>query len=109
VYATVARAAGVAIPGDRPMDSYDLLPLFSGTGDSPRPDYVYFNDGRLEGLRDKRWKIRTVPPAGGGPLVPQLYDMVNDPYERFDVAVAHQDIVKVMMDRLAQSAQTIVK
>jgi arylsulfatase A-like enzyme len=109
VYATVARAAGVAMPGDRPMDSYDLLPLFSGTGDSPRPDYVYFNDGRLEGLRDRRWKIRTVPPAGGGPLVPQLYDMVNDPYERFDVAVTHQEIVKVMMSRVAQAAQTIVK
>jgi hypothetical protein len=70
---------------------------------------VYFNDGRLEGLRDARWKIRTVPPPGGGPVVPQLYDMINDPYERFDVAAKHPDVVKAMLDRVAEAAKTIVR
>lgn len=114
VYATVARAAGVPLPADRPMDSHDLLPLLTAsapgaTAASPRTDYVYFSDGRLEGLRDVRWKIRVVPPAGGGPVVPQLYDMVNDPSERFDVAAAHPAIVAAMLDRVAQASRTIVK
>jgi arylsulfatase len=109
VYATIAHAAGVAMPNDRPMDSYDMLPVLCGSSDTRRTDYVYFNDGRLEGLRDTRWKIRTVPPAGGAATVPQLYDLVNDPYERFDVATAHADIVTAMMDRVARAARTIVK
>jgi arylsulfatase A len=107
IYATVARAAGVAVPTDRPMDSHDLLPLFSGTGPSPRKDYIYFNNGDLEGIRDERWKLRTVAPAPGAVMVPLLFDMVNDPYERFDVAATHPDIVAAMRDRLAAVARAI--
>lgn len=114
IYATVAQAAGVQMPADRPMDSLDLLPLLTAsapgaTAASLRTDYVYFNNGRLEGLRDARWKIRVVPPLDGGPVVPLLYDMVNDPYERFDVAAAHPAIVTAMLDRVAHASRTIVK
>lgn len=114
VYATVAGAAGAPLPADRPMDSHDLLPLLTAsapgaTAVSPRTDYVYFSDGRLEGLRDGRWKIRVVPPRDGGPVVPQLYDLVNDPYERFDVALTHPDVVQTMQERLTQASQAIVK
>jgi uncharacterized sulfatase len=115
VYATVGQAAGVALPADRPMDSHSLLPLLTAgaasgaAGASPRTEYVYFSDGRLEGLRDARWKIRLVPSAAGNPAVPQLYDMVNDPYERFDVAAANPDVVKTLRERLARASQTIVR
>jgi arylsulfatase A-like enzyme len=107
IYATVAGAAGIAVPNDRVVDSLDMTPLFAGKGPSLRKDYVYFNNGDLEGLRDERWKLRTVAPAGGGAVVPQLYDMVNDPYERFDVAAKHPDVVATMQERLAAVARAI--
>jgi arylsulfatase A len=99
VYATVAAAAGVAIPADRPMDTRNLWPLMTGRGPSARSDYIYFNDGRLEGVRDARWKLRAAAGADGT-AVYQLFDMVNDPYERFDVAASHADIVAAMRTRL---------
>jgi hypothetical protein len=84
-----------------------MMPLFTGKGPSLRKDYVYFNNGDLEGVRDERWKLRTVAPSGGGAVVPMLFDMVNDPYERFDVAVRYPDIVAAMQDRLATVARAI--
>lgn len=109
VFATVARAAGVGVPADRPLDSHDLLPLWSGAASSPRSDFVYFNDGRLQGIRDARWKLRATPDAADAGATTQLFDLVNDPYERFDVASSHPDIVRGLQARLAEAARTIVR
>jgi len=103
LYATVAHAAGVTLPADRTMDAVSLWPLLTGTGPSPRREYLYFNNGHLEAVRDRRWKLRVVP-AGSSP---QLFDLVNDPYERFDVAAKHADIVQALQARLADAEASI--
>lgn len=104
LYATIAHAAGVPLPADRAFDAMNLWPLLAGTGPSPRHEFVYYNNGNLEGVRDDRWKLRVVP-AGAAP---QLFDLVNDPYERFDVAAKHADTVTRLQDRIAKAAQSIV-
>jgi hypothetical protein len=38
-----------------------------------------------------------------------LFDLVNDPCERFDVAAAHPDVVVRLRGRLAEAARTIVR
>ena len=52
------------------------------------------------------FKAPTVPQTSA---TRQLFDMVNDPYERFDVAAAHPDVVQAFDATLAAAARTIVR
>jgi len=58
-------------------------------------------------VRDERWKLRAVTPSDAAAVVPMLFDMVNDPYERFDVSAKHPEVVTAMRDRLAAIARAI--
>ena len=97
VYPTLLRAAGVTPPADRAIDGFDVMATLSGTADSPRHEFFYLNNGNLEGVRDDRWKLRVVSSTPKVPAVPQLFDLVADPYERFDLAARQPEHV----DRLA--------
>jgi arylsulfatase A len=107
LFATVARATGTALPGDLVLDGYDLLPMLRDGASSPRSEFAYFNDGRLEAVRNARWKLRVVPAAAGQPAPPQLFDLIADPYERFDVALKNPEVVAALRERLARIARDV--
>lgn len=56
---TIARAAGLDIPGDRLIDGRSLLEVMSGQATNPPPVnyFYYFNNEELVGIRDQRWKL----------------------------------------------------
>jgi len=45
------------------------------------------------GVRDRRWKLLVRRPAPDAGLRAELYDLESDPYERFDVAADHPEVV----------------
>jgi arylsulfatase A-like enzyme len=89
---TMLRLGGVPVPPV--MQGRDLGPLLSGSPVSWRDDwhyehtYVPENDrpliARSEGVRGTRWKyIRYIDPR---PRYEELFDLVNDPLERHNLA-----------------------
>ena len=58
IFPTIAAAVGVALPDDRKIDGYNLLPLLQGKVDvSPRSEFAYYNGRTLEAVRKGNWKM----------------------------------------------------
>jgi arylsulfatase len=79
------------------LDGYDLAPLLSATGPTPRKEFYYFNDdAQLVAMRYGMWKQVFCEQRVQGTLqvwaepfvclrVPKLFNLRMDPYERADV------------------------
>jgi arylsulfatase len=109
---TVARLCDAPLP-KAPLDGIDIWPLLSGQKeDIEREALLYFDDWNVQCARRGRWKLHitrypnvTYSPAPPGgrvnmPIRPELYDMVNDPDESYDVAAEHPEIVKDLQSRI---------
>jgi arylsulfatase A-like enzyme len=116
---TFARLAGVRLPSDRVLDGRDVWPVLAGEAGarSPRESFLYYDGGRLEGVRDRRWKLwfgRVPEEAGAGTgagstphaatVAPLLYDLDADVAETTDVASSHPDVVE-RLEALAHAAR----
>jgi arylsulfatase A len=105
LFPTLVHAAGGAIPADRPMDGYDLMPLLRGEGPSPRHELFYIQGAVAEAVRIDNWKLRLGVPEGregtaARSATPELYDLDRDPGERFDVAKDYPAVVAGLRARL---------
>lgn len=105
---TIASLAGATPPSDRPLDGVDLSESLREAAPSPR-DHVYFYSSNLVAVRRGPWKLILQPPTfdssggvgagsvgeGAGPNPPDvlLYNLDEDPSEKFDVAAARPDVV----------------
>lgn len=97
---TIARIAGRALPAGRDIDGQDMLAFLEGRGPSPAAEFFYYSSGgRLEGVRDRRWKLHLSFPDSGEPAA-ELFDLIADPSERWDVAAEHPDIVARLRERM---------
>jgi arylsulfatase A-like enzyme len=80
------------------LGGYNMLPLLTGeTRESPRKEFVYFNDdGDLDALRYDNWKMVFSEQRVAGTLriwaepfvtlrVPKIFNLKTDPYERADI------------------------
>jgi hypothetical protein len=62
----------------------------------------------LEGVRDRRWKLHQTFPEKGEPVA-ELFDLLVDPSERWDVAAEHPEIVFRLNERMREFASEITK
>jgi arylsulfatase len=113
VLPTVARLCDVPLPKN-PVDGIDLWPLLTGQKQElEREALLYFDNIQVQCARLGRWKLHIArynsatwspaPPGGrlNLPLQnPELYDLVNDPDESYDVAVEHPEVVKDIQARV---------
>jgi arylsulfatase A-like enzyme len=112
--ATFASVAGVKLPGkDREgqpiiFDSYDISPVLFGSGKDPRTEWFYFTENELSPGAARVGNYKAVfnmrgddgQPTGGlavdsnlgwkgaekyVAIVPQVFDLWQDPQERYDV------------------------
>jgi len=103
IFPTIAGIVGASLPRARAIDGQDIRPFLEGRSPSPDEWFCYFNNGRLEGVRDRRWKLHLTFPDQGEPAA-GLFDLSLDPAERFDVAGEHPDIVLRLRERMQRFA-----
>jgi Arylsulfatase A and related enzymes len=57
VFATVLTAAGIPLPGDRPIDGRDILPLLTSDAKSPHDALFSVQGKNLSTIRVGNWKL----------------------------------------------------
>jgi uncharacterized sulfatase len=106
---TIAGIAGAPLPAGRVIDGQDIRLFLEGKGSSPDEWFFYYDaSGRLEGVRDRRWKLHFTFPEKGEPAA-ALFDLLLDPAERWDVAGENPDVVSRLNERMRQFAREIGK
>jgi arylsulfatase len=112
---TVARLCDVPLPPN-PLDGIDIWPLLScQKEEQEREVLLYFDNVYLQCARWGKWKLHVSrynsaswepEPVGGRKNFllksPELFDLVNDPDESYDVAPDHPDVVKEIQARIAR-------
>jgi arylsulfatase A-like enzyme len=82
IFATVAAAAGAAMPQDRPMDGVDLTPFVQGRKVGRPHDALFWRTGGYKVVRAGDWKLQVTE----RPNKAWLYDLSVDPTERRNLA-----------------------
>ena len=105
LFPTIAALAGTAPNPDRPFDGQDIMPWLEGVEESPNELFFYVQPDVVHAVRDRRWKLVLRRPERDAPLTAELYDLVSDPYERFDVALDNPDVVIRLHREMEQFAE----
>ncbi len=114
-FPTLVRLAGGTIPHDRPYDGTDLMPVLQG-GPAPERTIYYYRGEHLRALRKGKWKIHFSYQENNyndfdaeksqvkwiTPEQPLLFNLDEDPSERFNLASEYPQIVQ----ELTQVAET---
>jgi arylsulfatase A-like enzyme len=124
VLPTIARLVGAPLP-ERPIDGLDISPLLLGQDGarSPHDTLLFYYGTELRAVRGGRYKLvlphrsQTLDgKAGTGGVpgkyrqadVPQaLYDVVADVGETKDVAAAHPDVVRRLLDAAERAREDL--
>lgn len=99
LYATILALTGSELPV-RPIDGRNIWPVLTQQSPSPHDYFYYFLIRRLEAVRDANWKLRIAASSESTLPEVQLFNLSVDPYERFDVAEQHPDIVARLRSRM---------
>ena len=106
---TFAAMAGQAVPTDRVIDGMDVRDALLGSGSarSPRRELFYYQQDELQAVRVGPWKL-FVPLDEPGPRHPHfgaadsgrllLFNVVDDPASRTDLAAARPDVVAQLLE-----------
>lgn len=112
---TILEMVNVQMPDERPIDGISLIPVIEGKA-TKRPKPIGFQYGGKVSLTDNRYKI--IKSGGGGKKKGKgrkrdnvdgpkpastgymLFDLINDPSEKNDIAAQHPDIVRRMASTL---------
>ena len=119
IFPTVAKLCHARLPA-KPLDGIDIWPLLTGqVGSIERPPLLYFNQWNLQCARWNNWKLHVAryntapyvpaPPGGVKNYVlphPELYDLIADPDESYDVAPQHPDVVEKVQTIIASMIKT---
>lgn len=116
---TVAKLCGAKPPAN-PLDGIDIWPLLAGQkNELEREAYLYFDNVHLQCARLGRYKLHVArynsvayggTPAGGRVNValksPELYDVVADVDESYDIAAEKPEMVKEIQARIERLVKT---
>jgi arylsulfatase A-like enzyme len=80
IFSTIATAAKLPVPGDRPIDGVDLVEACLKESVAPHP-FLYWQRGNSKAIRSQRWKA--VWNADSGDTL--LFDLIRDPFEENDL------------------------
>ena len=119
VLPTVARLTGARLP-DRPLDGVDLWPVLAGEQkELEREALLYFDNLYVQCARRGRHKLHlarynnvTYSPAPASGRVnlplpkPELYDLVADPDESYDIAPERPEVVRDLQARVERLIAT---
>ena len=98
LFATIAAAAGAAMPADRKMDSINLLPFVTGKAREMSERTIIWRSGGYQAIMQGHWKLQ----VARRPDKRWLFDMATDPTEQKNVAGEHPEEVKRLTMKLAE-------
>jgi hypothetical protein len=96
---TFAALAGAELPRDLVLDGVNMAPLLLGTGPGRRDVMFYYRGTQLYAARKGPFKAHYITQPSYGKDPPQqhdpplLYQLEQDPGERFDVAKQHPNVL----------------
>jgi arylsulfatase A-like enzyme len=99
LFNTCLTLATVPIPSDRIIDGVDMSPMLLGKGPGRHNLMIYYNGDELYAVRKGPYKAHFITYSGYSKDAPQkhdpplLFDLPNDPGERFDVAADHPEVI----------------
>ncbi len=115
---TCAALAGATLPKDRTMDGVNLAPILFGNGKSERDLMFYYRGNELFAVRKGDFKahFQTAPGYPGNRAqdkfekheTPLLFNLVQDPGERFNIASAHADVLADIQREVAKHRANLV-
>jgi arylsulfatase A-like enzyme len=98
---SLAALSGSPLPSDRAIDGKDITAMLLGEANSPHTTHFYYSGTRIHAVRWEGWKLhlflRESGVLGVGSVrpcdPPQLYNLNEDPGERFDLAEENPQLV----------------
>lgn len=113
---TFAGLAGVKAPGPDVIDGRDVWPLLAGApgARTPHEAFYFYHYDQLQAVRSGPWKLfpplerQRFGPAAEPRVVnsaARLFNVVDDPAEKRDLAAANPDVV-ARLTRLAEQGRT---
>ena len=103
LFNTFSNIAGVSLPVDRILDSYDLSPLLFKNKNTVRDHLFYYRGTDLYAIRLGDFKAHYVTQGEYGQFgekeihnSPLLYNLNQDPSEQYNIAIQHPDILQAM-------------
>lgn len=100
IFTTIASICGAVLPADRKIDGNNLLPLLKGAEESPTETLFYCRGENLEAVRHGEWKYRYTENDGV-----QLFHLLRDPAEMYNVAELNPDVVAELHRQLKQFSE----
>jgi arylsulfatase A-like enzyme len=114
LFATAVRLAGGELPGDRVIDGVDLRARLTGSGPSPRQTLFYYWDSELRAVRKGAYKAHFITSGAYGEGTPRtehnpplLFNLAEDPGERYNIAAMHADVVADLVREAAEHRKTV--
>lgn len=106
---TLLGWAGVSLP-DRQIDGVNLDSVMEGSKPIEHPPIFYYSNQTLHAVRVGKWKVHyyaTDHNEKKRKLVrkldpPQVYDLLTDPSERFDVGKEHPEVIAKANELVSQ-------
>lgn len=104
---TILPLAGAKLP-DVPLDGRDLSGVLFRNEE--RKDFLlfYYSGRTLRAVRDDVWKLVLPPPAAGGGAKSELYNLLEDPSEKYNRAAKHPEVVARLDAVVAEHQRTLV-
>lgn len=106
LYPTLAKLAGASTAKCKPLDGLDVWSTISRGEPSPRTEIVYNVEAFRAGIRQGDWKLIWRAPL---PSKLELYNVVQDPSEKNNVAAEHPDRVAALQKRANELASGMAK
>ncbi len=103
LFPTCLALAGIDMPQDRPYDGHNLLPVIMGE-ESEYDTFYYFYNETICAMRWQQYKLhvrvfeREFRSEPANP--PQLYNLLKDPSEQYDIAAEHPELVQKMQSMI---------
>ena len=112
---TIANIAGIPLPTDRDYDGYDLTPVLTAAGKSPRNQMIYYHDEKIFAARKGDFKLyfyRNNPTGYPEKLEKldslTLFNLQHDPSEEYNIVSRHPDKVKEIEDMVKHHQLSVV-
>ncbi len=102
MFPTLSKLAGAPVSVDKPLDGFDVWDTISDGKKSPRTEIVYNIEPYRGAVRQGNWKLvwRTLLPSAL-----ELYNVVDDPSEKKDLAAQFPDKVAELQKRIEELAR----